>query len=202
MRDIYLFVQRFISCPKSIGSLLPSSNKLGLCITDKVSTKEYCQPARYLEIGGGSGALTSHIVKSMHPLDQLDVVESDPKFCSILRDKFNHLPNVAVHEVSILNFEGGDYDALVSSLPLNAFKAQMVREILRKYKTLVKKEGSLSYFEYLGVEKIKQTFLSGEEASDFEDAILIKRQFALKYGEQIDHIWWNFPPARVIHCKM
>lgn len=134
--------------------------------------------------------------------DHLDVVENDPKFCSILREKFAHLPHVTIHEVSILNFEGERYDALVSSLPLNAFKAQMVREILKKYKTLVKKEGSLSYFEYLGIEKIKQTFLSGEKASDFKDMVLLKRQFALKYGDQIEHIWWNFPPARVIHCKM
>src|ERR1700722_148815 len=201
MKKIYLFVQRFFSSPTLIGSIFPSSEKIGLCISKK-SLNEHCKPLRYLEVGAGLGSLTRPIVKKMQKGDWIDIVENDPKFCASLRREFSHVSNLAVHEKSILDFEGGNYDILISSLPLNGFKACKVHEILKKYESLVKKGGSLSYFEYLGLEKIKQALLFGERASDFKDTLALKQNFATKYGKDIDKIWWNFPPARVIHCKM
>ena len=201
MNEIYLFVKRFFASPTAIGSLLPSSEKLGSCIAQK-SSNETHKPIRYLEVGAGSGALTRPLVERMQAGDSMDIVEVDPKFCSSLRRQFSHLSSVSIHEVSILDFEGRDYDVLVSSLPLNAFRSQMVNDILKKYKSLVKPDGYLSYYEYLGLEKIKQILLFGETAKDFKKTQFLKREFANKYGKEIDKIWWNFPPARVVHCKM
>lgn len=201
VKEIYLFVKRFFSSPLAIGSLVPSSKKLGLCIAQKSSLTR-AKPLRYLEVGAGSGALTRPIVQKMQAGDWIDIVENDPKFCISLRRQFAHLSNVAVHEISILDFKGQNYDILISSLPLNAFRAQMVNEILKKYESLVKTSGYLSYYEYLGLEKIKQALLFGKPALDFKDAQVLKRAFANKYGQEVDKIWWNLPPARVVHCKM
>lgn len=160
------------------------------------------KPLRYLEVGGGSGALTQYLIQNMQLRDSLDIVENDPKFCSILRQKFAHLPQVTIHEISVLDFPSEKYDVLISSLPLNAFRAPMVHDIFKKYETLVEKGGYLSYFEYLGVEKVKQALLFGENLADFRDTLALKEKFVIKYGKEIDKIWWNFPPARVIHCQM
>lgn len=200
VKELYLFIRQFFSSPTAIGSLVPSSKKLALCIAEKSAASS--TPKKYLEVGGGSGALTHHLVNKLLAEDRLDVVEVDSNFCVILRAKFGHLKNVTIHEVSILDFEGENYDALVSSLPLNAFRAYTVSKILKKYERLVRKGGHLSYFEYLGIETLKQAFLFGKPASDFKDMVVLKRQFALKYGKESDKIWWNFPPARVIHCQM
>jgi phosphatidylethanolamine/phosphatidyl-N-methylethanolamine N-methyltransferase len=201
MREIYLFVKRFLSSPSAIGSLFPSSQKLGLCMAQKPPLAR-CAPLRYLEVGAGSGALTRSLVKRMQRGDWMDIVENDPKFCISLRRQFAHHSNVAVHEMSILDFEGKNYDILISSLPLNAFRAHMVGDILKKYERLVKREGYLSYYEYLGLEKIKRILLFGKRASDFHEVQVLKGAFENKYRKEEDKIWWNFPPARIIHCKM
>lgn len=200
MKEFFLFFKQFVLSPKVIGSIIPSSKRLALCVIKK---NPYCQaPKRYLEVGGGSGAITHYLVSQLLLEDRLDVVERDPHFCALLRSKFGHLNNVCIHEVSILDFEGQDYDGLISSLPLNCFQADTVNQILNKYERLVKKGGRLSYFEYLGMATLKQTLLFGKPSSDFKDTIFLKRQFASKYTEKTSKIWLNFPPARVIHCKM
>lgn len=199
MKEIYLFVKRFVSSPQAIGSLLPSSKKLGLSMIKIPADRK---PLRYLEVGAGSGAVTRHLVENMRSGDSMDIVERDPKFCVSLKNQFAHVPNVSVHEISILDFEGKNYDVLISSLPLNAFKAHMVEAILNKYENLVTRGGCLSYYEYLGVEKIKKAFLFGKHSQDFKIVQQLKHTFAAKYSVEVDKIWWNFPPARIVHCKM
>lgn len=200
MQEIYLFIKRFLHAPTEIGALFPSSKRLGNRMTS--ATFNSSTSLRYLEVGGGSGALTRPIVTHLRPQDWLDIVECDPKFCIELRAQFAHLNNVAVHEISILDFSGSDYDIVFSSLPLNSFRAEMVEAILKKYEKLVKEGGYLSYYEYMGLKKIKQALLFGETASDFQCAQQLKRSFSDKYKQKVDTIWWNLPPARIVHCKM
>jgi phosphatidylethanolamine/phosphatidyl-N-methylethanolamine N-methyltransferase len=199
MKETYLFAKRFLSKPQAVGSLFPSSEKLGLCIAAQFFQQQ--TPKRYLEVGGGSGALTSQLVQKITPPHWLDIVEKDPKFCFMLRKKFQHLPNVTIHESSILEFQSEPYDQLISSLPLNAFSSKMVNGIFRKYECLIKKGGKLTYFEYLGIEKLKKVFLFGKKWADFQHTLFLKKDFVFKYGGQVEKIWWNFPPARVIHCQ-
>lgn len=201
MKDAYLFAKRFFFSPSAVGSLLPSSPQLAHCMV-KQSLFSAKKPISYLEVGAGSGALTQRLIKKLHQKDTLDIVEKDPQFCAILRRKFGHLPFVRIHEISILEFKADRYDVLISSLPLNAFQASTVGNILKKYEQLVKEGGSLAYYEYLGFEKVKQALLLGDKARDFQKAQNLKSQFMSKYGKKIDRIWWNVPPARVIHCQM
>lgn len=156
----------------------------------------------YLEVGAGSGALTCRLVEKLRPQDRLDIVENDPKFCALLDKQFGHLSQVTIHEVSILDFTGKQYEVVISSLPLNAFPANLVAKILEKYENLSKKGGLLSYFEYVWLEKIKQALLCGAKARDFRKALSLKQHFAAQYGKKSELIWGNVPPARVIHCQM
>lgn len=200
MKERFLFAKRFLCDPTAIGSLWPSSEKLAHCMTQSSSCNP--NPTSYLEVGAGSGALTGRLVHNLRVQDTLDIVENDPKFCTILRNKFGQMPRVNVHEVSILDFSGKEYDVVISSLPLNAFPADVVAKILKKYESLVKKGGSLAYFEYVWLEKLKQALLSGMKAHDFKEALILKQRFASQYGKKAELIWRNLPPARVIHCQM
>lgn len=200
MNKRFLFAQRFLSKPTSVGSFWPSSEKLALCMIPLPSCSNCA--INYLEVGAGSGALTSRLIEKLRPQDQLDIVENDPKFCALLHKQFGHLSQVTIHEVSILDFTGKKYEVVISSLPLNAFPAHLVAKILEKYKNLSKKGGLLSYFEYVWLEKIKQALLCGAKARDFHEALTLKQCFANQYGTKVELIWGNLPPARVIHCQM
>lgn len=200
MNKRFLFAKRFLSKPTSVGSLWPSSKKLALCMIPSPSYQK--GTINYLEVGAGSGALTCRLVKKLRPQDKLDIVENDPKFCALLRKQFGHVSQVTIHEVSILDFTEKKYEVVISSLPLNAFPAHLVAKILEKYENLSKKGGLLSYFEYAGLEKIKQALLCGAKARDFHETLSLKQHFAAQYCTKIELIWGNVPPARVIHCQM
>ncbi len=201
MNEYYLFVKRFFSNPSKIGSILPSSYRLGQKMT-RMAPDLSKGERRYLEVGGGSGALTRHLVKKLGPADTLDIVEMDPQFCKALREKFGHLPNVTIHEISILDFDQEGYDVVVTSLPLNSFEADLVDRIFFKYTKLVKPGGYISYFEYMGLGKIKKFYLSGKLGDDFKTLLALKTSFVESYCTDTDKILLNFPPARVFHCQM
>ncbi|MCH9626567.1 MAG: Ribosomal RNA small subunit methyltransferase A [Chlamydiales bacterium] len=201
MDDYLLFVKRFFSNPSSIGSLFPSSKKLAERITKKGSAQQKA-PRRYLEVGAGSGAVTQNLIKQIRTRDTLDIVELDAHFCKRLRKKYGHLPNVFIHERSILSFEESHYDVVVSSLPLNSFDSSLVDQILLKYKSLVKAGGYVSFFEYIGLSRIKNFYLSGSVQVDFKTILSLKNSFVDTYCTDTDKIWWNIPPARVFHCQI
>jgi phosphatidylethanolamine/phosphatidyl-N-methylethanolamine N-methyltransferase len=201
MKDYYLFVKRFFSHPSITGSVFPSSKKLAERMT-KQALNQKTAPLRYLEVGAGSGAMTKYLIPKLKLGDTLDIVEIDPHFCAQLRGKYGYLPHIKIYEASILDFEESRFDVVVSSLPLNAFKAAMVDQILLKYKNLVKPGGYVSYFEYIGLGRIKELYLSGKPQVDFKTILSLKKSFVKSYCTEIDRIWWNFPPARVFHCQM
>lgn len=157
---------------------------------------------RYLEVGAGSGALTGCIASKLRKEDVFDIVEVDPKFCSHLKQKFGHNSKLTIYERSILEFESPPYDIVISSLPLNAFHSEMVKKILNKLKGLVKKNGHLSYFEYIGLQELKRLLLLGNARLDFKETQNYKKKFADLYCKEVERIWLNFPPAKVIHCKI
>ncbi len=195
-----LFVQRFMASPSTIGSIFPSSAALINSITSKISP-DHPLPRRILEIGAGTGPFTVEIVAKMNPNDHLDVVEYDAQLCKLLKRKFRHLDNVTIHHISILDFSSPKYDVVVSGLPLNSFTPDFVESVLAKYRELTKPDGTISYFEYIALEKFKLSFLSGEEADNFQEVLDMKSDFVEEYGESTDEVYWNITPARVLHCR-
>lgn len=201
MKEHYLFLKRFFSKPSTVGSLFPSSKKLATEITRKAGDRTP-SPVSFLEVGAGLGAFTDHIVTKMRAQDTLDIVESDPQFCKILKSKYGHHPRVSIHQISILDFRAKDFDFIISSLPLNAFHSDIVDQMLFKYKNLSKPGGYISYFEYMGIGRLKKLYLSGEMQKDFCTTLSLKRSFVENYCREMDKIWSNLPPARVFHCQM
>ena len=57
---------------------------------------------KYLEAGGGCGAVSIELAKLLRSQDQLHVIEIDPEMCEILKIRLSPYPNVFVHCCSIL----------------------------------------------------------------------------------------------------
>jgi len=204
LRDGLQFIKCFLRSPSTIGSIFPSSSQLTKKIIRQIPNRDPrdLTTRRYLEVGAGTGVFTEQIIKKLKPTDHLDLVEFDPALCQILRRKFGHLGNVTIHEVSILDFQAERYDVIVSGLPLNAFRAEFVDQVFQKYLNLAKAEGYISYFEYMGLAKIKRFFLRGEFLRDFDAVLAAKQRFVDAYGRETDSVWPNLTPARVLHCRI
>lgn len=198
------FFGQFIKSPITVGAILPSSPHLAKLIAKDIKiTKNADSLGRHiLEVGPGTGIFTREIIRNLKPNDRLDLVEYDEKFCNILRSRFGHLPNVRIHHISIINFEPVDckYDFIISGLPLNAFEFSLVERIYDKFKRVIKDGGKLSYFEYIGLPKIKKIFLPTEQKQDINKILEVKKRFFIENQGTSEKVWLNAPPARVCRC--
>lgn len=197
---IWTFIKRSMSDIDTVGAVFPSSKKLAHAIIKHIHKLDLrdSTPRRYLEIGAGTGAFTHHILERLKPTDHLDIVEIDPHLCAILRRKFGHMPNVTINELSILDFQSQKYDAIISGLPHNAFKASFVKEIFQKYLSLIKKGGHISYFEY----KMPQSaplIKKSEDRKELFKVLALKKKYKKQYGESQESVWLNLFPANVQH---
>lgn len=209
LQEGILFLHRYISSPSNIGAILPSSRALVLAMTRKIGegVTETTPPQRYLDIGAGTGSFSDGIISKMRPQDHLDLVEYDKDLCKLLQRKFQHLPNVQVHNISIFDFSPAtQYDAIVTGLPLNNFPSDIVNNALKKYIDLTCPGGSFCYFEYMLLptigQIIRRILFRTESIQNCERILAAKSKLQEQLPTEIDSVYLNMTPARAIHCKV
>jgi phospholipid N-methyltransferase len=208
LAEVGLFFREFRRNHYTTGAILPSGRRLAAALTRFVAAPA-ARPRRILEVGPGTGAVTSRLVAALGPDDRLDLVELNPSFVACLRRRFQDEPafravaaRSRVLHASVESLAGQPkYDLLVSGLPLNNFPPADVQRLLAVMIGLLEPGGTLSFFEYIAIRRVKQTFSrSGERArlrgvGEAMAAVLREREI------RRDGIWWNVPPAWVHHVR-
>ncbi len=149
---------------RDIGSLLPSSRFLAHALVSELKKRR--SPGRILEVGPGTGSVTAQILRHLLPGDQLDLVELNTHFIDLLQGRFDrewkfwrHRDQVRLVHSAVERLPGeGVYDYIISGLPLNNFPVAQVREIYQVYSRLLKRGGTLTYFEYVWIRHLKTSF--------------------------------------------
>ena len=95
----------------------------------------------------------------------------------------------------------GVYDYIISGLPLNNFSAELVREILRSFKRLLKPGGTLSYFEYAYVRQMKTPFCRRSERRRLSQVGRIVGKHIERFQVRQQRVLFNVPPAIVHHLR-
>lgn len=199
------FFTEFIRSPSTVGAILPSSKHLAKEIVKEIPKDRKAPERLILEVGPGSGIFTDKIISRMNPNDELHLVELDEAFCKVLTEKYRHIPNVKVFNKSILDHtdpSAREYDYVVSGLPLNAFEPKLVSDIFAKFTALTKKNGKISYFEYLGVPAIKMLFSEPEECEKLKKVLSIKKAYHEAHDKGVGKVFLNVPSARVLHHQI
>jgi len=189
------------------GSILPSSRALGRALTHPM--RQARGSRRILEVGPGTGAVTAEILRGLRVGDQLDIVEINAQFVAMLQRRFadeqlfrrRHGQATLIH--SALQDVPGEavYDFMISGLPLNNFALDLVEDIFRSYRRLLKPTGILSYFEYLAIRALKMPVVSAAERERLQilGAFLEQQIRAAQIGA--DDVFWNVPPAVARHFR-
>lgn len=197
------FIIRFLKSPLTVGAILPSSTKLAREIVSELCKHYTGAPRMILEVGPGTGSFTDKIIKRMASGDQLHLVEFDKKFVDELTKKYGHIPGVTIFHCSILDFPvETKYDYIISGLPLNAFTIDFVENVFTKFSCLAKEDTRLSYFEYIGIPKIKRFLSSPEKQKELDAVLEVKRQFYRAHKLRKKDVFLNVPAARVRHHKL
>ena len=90
LNDAALFFRRWLSNPLQMGSIIPSSPKLGQLISMQIDKRSSLS---ILELGAGTGAITKSLINSGISPGRIAVVEIVPEMAEHLRTKF---PKISV----------------------------------------------------------------------------------------------------------
>ena len=207
LSDYQTFLTQFLRNYETTGSVIPSGRALGSALCRYVGYGSGTQ--RILEAGPGTGAVTGCIIDRMRQDDELWMVELNPTFAAHLRTAFREKPTFRDASERCHLIEGsvqqlgreGQFDLVISGLPLNNFSPAHVEDILQAYARLLKPGGILSFFQYILIRPAKMFVSVGSERTrlkgvgDAIEEVLIEREFAREW------VWVNVPPAWVHHIR-
>src|SRR5882757_5631383 len=83
--DEVRFLRSWIEKPLRMGAVMPSSKFLARAVARYVDTHS---TAPVIELGPGTGAITDALVKHGVAEKRLVLVEFDPGFCALLRERY------------------------------------------------------------------------------------------------------------------
>ena len=207
LKERLLFIKEFKENFELTGALTPSSQFLAKAIVSEFA--KHTQPSVILEVGPGTGVFTAAIAEHMIPGDQLHICEISTPFAVHIQQRINTDPlfakvrsqitvhNLPIQELTVIN----QYDYIISSLPMNNFSIPLVKEIQAYFKSHLKKEGSLCFFEYIGLRRIKCYFLLGEPRKQLKELDVVLRSFVRQYQYKHHYVPINLFPAHVRHLK-
>ena len=202
------FLRQSIKDFRNTGALAPSGLFLARALA-KTLPVVIDDNFKVLEVGPGTGSVTAEISSRMNGKGHLDLWEISPAFCEVLRKriaqdpKFHHMRSrVHVHEGDIRQLAPGQhFNTIISGLPFNNFEPEEVRGFLEHFRTLLRPEGTLVWFEYVAIRKIQSPFVGKACRKRLEGIGKVTGSFvrAYQYKQQIIPI--NFPPARIRQAK-
>ena len=174
--SIALFFREWLSSPRAIGAVVPSSRRLARCIASTAG----CRDSEVIvELGGGTGAITRALLESGVCPRRLIVIERAPALVALLRARF---PQVRVIQgdatrLSELLHEAGPVGTIVSGLPLRSLPPRITATIVRQASDVLEPSGLFVQFTY---------WLSPRRK--------LSQRFAAVSSRLV---WGNVPPARV-----
>jgi phosphatidylethanolamine/phosphatidyl-N-methylethanolamine N-methyltransferase len=177
--DEVRFLRSWIEKPLHMGAVMPSGRVLARTMAQYVDI-DSSEPV--VELGPGTGAITSALIE--HGVDQkrLVLVEYNPSFCALLRDRYPHAKVVqgdayALRD-SLWNMLTAPASAVVSGLPL-VTKPMLTRlKLIRDAFVALAPGAPFVQFTYSVAPPIPKS-LPGVST------------------EASERIWMNLPPARV-----
>jgi phosphatidylethanolamine/phosphatidyl-N-methylethanolamine N-methyltransferase len=177
--DEVRFLRSWIEKPLHMGAVMPSGRVLARTMAQYVDIKS---AGPVVELGPGTGAITSALIE--HGIDQkrLVLVEYNPGFCALLRDRYPHAKVVQGDAYtlrdSLRNVLSAPASAVVSGLPL-VTKPMLTRlKLIRDAFVALAPGAPFVQFTYSVAPPIPKS-LPGVST------------------EASERIWMNLPPARV-----
>lgn len=174
------FLAAWVAKPRQTASVVPSSRYLARLMVRGIDPAD----GRVMELGGGTGVFTRAILQTGLPPEKLEVVEINPDFARGLRRRF---PAVSVLETpaqivsTAAAGQAGEYQAIISGLPLLAIDARIHVDILSEAFRMLRPGGDFIQFTYSPRPPVRREILQslGLEA------------------ERVGQTVRNFPPATV-----
>lgn len=177
--DEVRFLRSWIEKPLHMGAVMPSGRLLARTMASYVDNNS---DGPVIELGPGTGAITKALLDQGVDEKRLVLVEYNPGFCALLRDRFPQATVVQgdayALEKSVRDVLKAPASAVVSGLPLVTKPMLMRLKLIR------------DAFAALGP---KAPFIQ----FTYSVAPPIPKSLPGVFTEASERIWMNLPPARV-----
>lgn len=144
--DAALFFRRWLSNPLQMGSIIPSSPKLGQLISKQIDKRS---SSSILELGAGTGAITKSLINSGITPGRIAVVEIVPELAEHLRTKF---PETSVLQADafdlptrLLKDTLGEVGTVICGIPLVLLSEAKQRQFIQQVEAIAPGRGFLLY---------------------------------------------------------
>jgi phospholipid N-methyltransferase len=180
IREKVLFIKKFVKCPRTIGSIAPSSPYLTESILSGI---EWEKVKTIAELGAGTGVFTRQIIKKMSCDAKLLIFEIEPEF----RERLHAETKMKIYADAaklpqILEFEGITHiDLVVSSIPFCVIPREITDRILEGVVKCMNPEGIFLAYQY-----------------SLQMKLMFEKLF---YSVDTRFVSLNIPPAFVYECK-
>ncbi|MBP9765225.1 hypothetical protein KBD08_02720 [Candidatus Babeliales bacterium] len=201
--EVCMILARYVQQPAQVGEIAPISQAAGIELAHFVQQDAQIPARRYLEAGGGCGAVSICIAKNLRPQDHLDVIELDPKMCILLKKRLQAYSNVTVYCCSILDWKPAySYDAIISTLPFNSLGAAFTLQCIGLFQSLAKPNCTWSYVEYPIVRQLLQHMYGKERKAMFQEVQELMTNFRMTciIGQKM--VYRNVPPVMIYHLML
>jgi phosphatidylethanolamine/phosphatidyl-N-methylethanolamine N-methyltransferase len=177
--DEVRFLRSWIEKPLHMGAVMPSGRLLARTMAQYVDINS---TGAVVELGPGTGAITSALIERGVDQKRLVLVEYNPGFCALLRDRYPHAKVVQGDAFtlrdSLRNVLSAPACAVVSGLPLVTKPMQTRLKLIRDAFVALAPGAPFVQFTYSVAPPIPKS-LPGVST------------------EASERIWMNLPPARV-----
>ena len=178
-RDEFRFFRSLVEKPLTVGAVAPSGKALARVMANYVDPRV---PGPIVELGPGTGPVTEALVERGIDPARLTLVEYDPEFCQLLRQRFPAANVVQGDAYNLRQTLAGvlrePAAAFVSGLPLFNKPLKMRLDLLDQAFGMMKPGAPFVQFTYNAISPIP-------------------RSHGRVRAEASGRVWRNFPPARV-----
>ena len=180
--DAALFFRRWLSNPLQMGSIIPSSPKLGALIAKQIDKRS---SSLILELGAGTGAITKSLISAGISPGRIVVVEIVPEMADHLRAKFSQTSVLQADAFNLpiqsLKDTGTEVGTVICGIPLVLLNEAKQRQFIQQVEAVAPGRGFLLYTYCV-------------------PSPLPHRTLGLD-AQRLDWTPLNFPPASVWHYR-
>lgn len=181
LSDSTVFLREWLANPQRTGAVAPSSRRLSSAMARWLPRN----PESYVvELGPGTGAVTSALLKHGLREDRLIAIEKNPSLAKLLRKRFPaaHIVTGCAWDLDTLlaglPLPAIPVGAVISSLPLLNFPKEQAEELAQKIRSVLEPRGRWVQYSYQ---------IGKNRCRGGEDFHLLASKI----------VWLNLPPARV-----
>lgn len=207
-REQAYFIRNLRGSWNNIGALLPTSRYAARAMASEFARRR--GPRTVLEVGAGTGAITSAIVEQMRPGDRLVCYELNDEFAVFLRQRIDADPSFRRVRDQITLVHGDitqidraeQFDYIISAVPFTNLPVEITEAILQTYHDILKSDGVLTYIEYAYLRMLKALTLGDDERARYEAANAVLDRVLHAYEFRRDTVVRNVPPAWIHHLRL